>query len=162
MKILYELYLSKTISKNRKQSTGKGLYRHTKPAELSTLKGWISSYMNSISVKLFQKTENRAQERDQELWVGSELCMFWNKVLSLWVSFYPWHLEKNKTKQNKTHSSIRPWRTPWTEEPWGLYSPWDCKESDMTEWLTLILSLTLKTNKQKYLLPPKKTTMKKT
>ena len=32
-----------------------------------------------------------------------------------------------------THSSILAWRIPWTEEPGGLYSPWGCKESDMTE-----------------------------
>ena len=31
-----------------------------------------------------------------------------------------------------THSSILPWRIPWTEEP-GSYSPWGCKESDRTE-----------------------------
>ena len=31
-----------------------------------------------------------------------------------------------------THSSILAWRVPWTEEP-GDYSPWDHKESDMTE-----------------------------
>ena len=31
-----------------------------------------------------------------------------------------------------THSSILAWRIPWTEEPAG-YSPWDCKEVDMTE-----------------------------
>ena len=30
-----------------------------------------------------------------------------------------------------THSSILAWRIPWTEEPG--YSPWDHKESDMTE-----------------------------
>ena len=29
------------------------------------------------------------------------------------------------------------WRTPWTEEPGGLHSPWGHKESDMTEQLTL-------------------------
>ena len=32
-----------------------------------------------------------------------------------------------------THSSILAWGIPWTEEPGGLYSPWSCKESDMTE-----------------------------
>ena len=30
------------------------------------------------------------------------------------------------------HSSILAWRIPWTEEPVGLYSPWDSKESDMS------------------------------
>ena len=39
-------------------------------------------------------------------------------------------LEKGIT----THSSIPAWRIPWTEEP---SSPWDCKELDMTERLTL-------------------------
>ena len=34
-----------------------------------------------------------------------------------------------------THSSTLAWRIPWTEEPGG-YSPWDHKESDMTEQLT--------------------------
>ena len=32
-----------------------------------------------------------------------------------------------------THSSILAWRTPGTEKPGGLYSPWGCKESDTTE-----------------------------
>ena len=32
-----------------------------------------------------------------------------------------------------THSSIRAWRMPWTEEPGGLYSPQVHKESDTTE-----------------------------
>ena len=34
-----------------------------------------------------------------------------------------------------THSSILAWRTAWTEEPGGLYSPWGRKESDTTERL---------------------------
>ena len=36
-------------------------------------------------------------------------------------------------KEMSIHSSILAWRMPWTEEPGGLYSPWGCKESDMTE-----------------------------
>ena len=36
-----------------------------------------------------------------------------------------------------THSSILVCRIPWTEEPGELHSPWGCKESDMTERLTL-------------------------
>ena len=32
--------------------------------------------------------------------------------------------------------SILAWRIPWTEEPGGLQSMMDCKESDMTEQLT--------------------------
>ena len=34
-----------------------------------------------------------------------------------------------------THSTIHPWRIPWTEEPGELYSPWGRRESDMTERL---------------------------
>ena len=36
-------------------------------------------------------------------------------------------------KETATHSSILAWDIPWTEKPGGLYSPWDCKESDTTE-----------------------------
>ena len=38
-------------------------------------------------------------------------------------------------KERETHSSILAWKSPWTEEPGRLYSPWGCKESDMTERL---------------------------
>ena len=32
-----------------------------------------------------------------------------------------------------TNSSILAWRIPWREEPGMLYSPWGCKESNITE-----------------------------
>ena len=46
-----------------------------------------------------------------------------------WVQSLGWEdpLERGKA----THSSILAWRIPW------LYSPWDHKESDTTEWLSL-------------------------
>ena len=41
-----------------------------------------------------------------------------------------------------THSSILAWRSPWTEEPGGLQSKGlSCKESDMTERLSLCFTL---------------------
>ena len=37
-------------------------------------------------------------------------------------------------KEMATHSSILAWKIPWTEEPgWATYSPWDPRESDLTE-----------------------------
>ena len=39
-----------------------------------------------------------------------------------------------------THSSILSWRIPWIEEPAG-YSPWGRKESDTTERLHILLTL---------------------
>ena len=33
----------------------------------------------------------------------------------------------------QSHSSILAWRIPWTVEPGGLYSPWGCKQLNMTE-----------------------------
>ena len=48
-------------------------------------------------------------------------------------------LEKGMT----TLSSILAWRIPWTEEPGGLH-PWNRKESDMTERLTLSLHFIFK------------------
>ena len=45
------------------------------------------------------------------------------------------------SKLNWTHSGIVAWRIPWTENPVG-YNPWNRKESDTTEWLTLSLHFT--------------------
>ena len=33
-------------------------------------------------------------------------------------------------KETATHSSMLAWRVPWTEEPGGLYTPWDHKGSE--------------------------------
>ena len=44
-------------------------------------------------------------------------------------------------KEMATHSSILAWRIPWTEEPGGLYSPWGCKELDMTKRLHFHFSI---------------------
>ena len=48
-----------------------------------------------------------------------------------WIQSLGWEdpLEKEMT----THSIILVWRIPWTEEPSGLQSAWDHKESDRTE-----------------------------
>uniref|UniRef100_A0AC11DHG1 Uncharacterized protein n=1 Tax=Ovis aries TaxID=9940 RepID=A0AC11DHG1_SHEEP len=51
-----------------------------------------------------------------------------------WVQSLGW--EDPLDKGMAPHSSILAWRIPWTEEPVG-YSPWGCKESDITEQLTL-------------------------
>ena len=42
-------------------------------------------------------------------------------------------LEDALEKEMATHSSILVWKIPWTEEPGELYSPWGCKELDMTK-----------------------------
>ena len=43
-------------------------------------------------------------------------------------------------KEMATYSSILGWETPWTEEPSGLQAMC-CQESDMTERLTLVLTI---------------------
>ena len=49
-----------------------------------------------------------------------------------WVRFLGW--EDPLEEEMATHSSIRAWKSPWTEEPGRLQSMG--KESDMTERLT--------------------------
>ena len=52
-----------------------------------------------------------------------------------------------------THSSILAWRIPWTEEP-GRLSPWNHKELDIGERLTLSLfSLLLLRTEKVFVLP---------
>jgi len=47
----------------------------------------------------------------------------------IWVQSLGW---EDPLKGMDTHSSILAWRIPWTEDLAG-YSPWSCKELDMTE-----------------------------
>ena len=56
-------------------------------------------------------------------------------VQEIWIQSLGWGdpLEKGMA----THSNILAWRIPRTEDPG--YSPWGCKESDMTEQLRLSL-----------------------
>ena len=53
-----------------------------------------------------------------------------------WVQPLGW--EYPQEKGMATHSSILAWRIPWTSSLAG-YSPWDCKELDMTEQLTHLI-----------------------
>ena len=54
-----------------------------------------------------------------------------------WVQTLGW--EDPLEKGMATQSSILAWRSPWTEDLVG-YSPWSCKELDMTEHLSTNLS----------------------
>ena len=56
----------------------------------------------------------------------------------VWVQSLHW--EDCLKKGMAIHSRILVWRIPWIEKPGRLYSPWDHKELDTTEWLTLLLS----------------------
>ena len=48
-----------------------------------------------------------------------------------WVLSLGW--EDPLEKEMATHSRVLAWRIPWMEEPGGLYSPRDLKESDTPE-----------------------------
>ena len=93
-----------------------------------------SVYFNILKKLLCEyNTLSRASQVVQ-LW-RIRLPMQEMKVLSL-----GWEDPLQKEMANR--SSILAWRIPWTEEPGGLYSPWGCKESDMTEHKSSSTSLT--------------------
>ena len=46
-------------------------------------------------------------------------------------------------KEMAIHFSVLAWRIPWTEEPGGLHSQRDCKESNMTELLHSVVNLVI-------------------
>ena len=48
-----------------------------------------------------------------------------------WVQSLGW--EDPLEKEMATHSSTLAWKIPWTERSLVGYSPWGCKELDMTE-----------------------------
>ena len=62
-------------------------------------------------------------------WDGRETAH--NEETQVWYLGLEDPLEKGMA----TYSTILAWRIPWTEEPGGLCSQWDCKELGMTEWL---------------------------
>ena len=51
-----------------------------------------------------------------------------------WVRYLGW--EDTLEKETATHSSILAWRIHGQRSLAG-YSPWSCKESDTTQWLSL-------------------------
>ena len=59
-------------------------------------------------------------------------------------------------KEMTTYSSILAWRIPWTDEAGGLYSPWGCKELDMTERLSTHKVLEAKEMRASFLFSIKK------
>ena len=75
-------------------------------------------------------------------WFSMHTCTCWASLVAqlvkdppamqeTWVQPLGW--EDPLEKQKATHSSILTWRVSWT-----IYSQWGCKESDMTERLSLI------------------------
>ena len=72
------------------------------------------------------------------IWVSlvAQMVMSLLAVQEIWVRSLG--QEDPLEKGVATHSSILAWRIPWTEDIVG-HSPWGCKESDMTERLTLSL-----------------------
>ena len=56
-------------------------------------------------------------------------------IQETWIRSLGW--EDLQEKGTAMHSSILTWRIPWTEETDRLYSPWDHKESDTTEEISL-------------------------
>ena len=52
-------------------------------------------------------------------------------VQETWVPTLGW--EDPLEKEMETCSSILVWKIPWTEEPSRLYSPWGCRQLDVTE-----------------------------
>ena len=71
----------------------------------------------------------------QEYWSGNSLLAQMVKNMPAMqetqVQSQGW--EDPLEKEMATHSSILDWRTPQTEEPGRLYSPWGHKELDTTE-----------------------------
>ena len=78
--------------------------------------------------------------------VGLFMCAMAQTVKNLPAMQEAWGLslgrEDSLEKGIATHPSILSWRSPWTEELGGLYSPWGHKESDTNERLSLSLTST--------------------
>ena len=70
------------------------------------------------------------------IWVSRWLSDEESTMQEMWV--WPLGQEDPLEEEIVTHSNILDWRTPWTEEPGRLYSPWGHKESDTTEYTHMV------------------------
>ena len=72
------------------------------------------------------------------------------KTLSAVQETWVWSLgqEDPLEKGLATHASILTWSIPGTEES-GRIQSWDCKEADITVWITLYVSYTFKKRERK-------------
>ena len=70
-------------------------------------------------------------------WSGSSLVAQMVKESTCSEETWVWSLGWDDPLEEgmPTHSSILAWRIPWTEDLVG-YSPWGCRELDVTEWLS--------------------------
>ena len=111
--------------------------------------GWPSCGLNCFS----RKTQSKVQWFPSPSSIGSRFgCVDRLLVLSGFLSgsvvknlhanaedagdtAHPLGQEEFLEKEMTTHSSILTWRIPWTEIRAG-YSPWSCRESNMTEQLS--------------------------
>ena len=89
--------------------------------------GWLAS----SSAVLLVASSFQCLPRVGTPYLMAQLVKNLPAMREIWV----WSLDREDPleKGMATHSSILAWRIPWT-------SPWGCKESDMTEWLSLSLS----------------------
>ena len=84
-----------------------------------------------------------------DFWMLNQICM--PGISLIWLLFMVFY-QCGRPGFDPCVGKI-PWRrerlpTPvfWPGEVHGLYSPWGCKESDMTEWLTLSTNLSSETS----------------
>ena len=117
----FKFLLPSMVSRNAVESQGTSLSDHGCPSQwrIWTLGIWVglSSWIGASLVAQMVKNLSAMQETHVQ-------SRGWEDPLE---------------KEMATHSSILPGKSLGQRSLAG-YSPWDCKELDMTEWLTLSLS----------------------
>ena len=123
------------VHRQRKRLTNKCFITHSQAAEKSQPQKVTVWDMNDFQLKSFYQVS----ESDLTLsFLGASLVAQTVKnppaMLETWVRSLGW--EDSLEEEMATHSRILAWKSPGQRRLVG-YSPWGCKESDMTEQLTL-------------------------
>ena len=98
-------------------------------------KGWGSWWPTRLPFLMSVTLTEEFPVGAEQCWFGNEICKQNKSAFPFFVCSYYQILEKGMV----THSSILPWRIPWTESLAGCI-PESCRESDTTEATEHVLS----------------------
>ena len=134
---LYAEYIIQNTSLDEAQAGIKTAGRNINNLRYSNKTTLLAESEDELMSRLMEVKEENVKAGLKLNWTVAQLVKNLPAMQETWVQSLGW--EDPLEKGMATHSSILAWRIPWTEEL-ADYTPWSCKDSDVTEWLNFLLN----------------------